>query len=227
MMTATEKRSSGGSSSFLKSLVPWLVIGFVVGVSTSLAKNFLGWDIVEMIGQMFPDHALDRSGVVATTIGGLLVFIALMVAAGATSSSIGKKMQMFADIEDWQDQRKLYWLSAIGCFAWGALLIVLAYGSAAGLPVSAGVLATIVVLFAVLILSCWMLLREFDELWHDINRTSCTWAFYGAFVIGGGWSALAILGFAQALSPLDWISLLTLLSLAGSILGNAKRGTLD
>jgi len=69
----------------------------------------------------------------------------------------------------------------------------------------------------------WPLL---DELSQAVSRESGNAGFYLVLVIGGGWALLAHLGFAAAPAPLDWLTLLIVITFAASILAIARRGLL-
>ncbi len=201
-------------------------IGFVFGIAITVANNKFEWNIDRVLTELGAQSMLDTSSGVALVIGGLLFFASFYVWACTLFPAYGIRVKIFADRQEWEDQRRLFQLSALGCFAWGAMLIVLAMTKPLGLVASLELLALLGVLAALLAYSCWKLMHEFDEFWHDLSRAMCTWAFFGAFVVGGGWSALAHLGFLPALTPLDWVSFLTVLSLVGSAIANGQRGLL-
>lgn len=210
-----------------RSLLPWVIGGALFGFAIGVAEGALGWDLSRFVKSILPEFKLESSAVTAMVLGGLLIAVAGVVGIGALWPKAGLKLKVFADIQDWEDQGRLYRLSAVGCFAWGGLLVLLAVAMPLDLPRNMGFLLGLGFLAVVLVYSCWQLIAEFDELWHEINQTSCTWAFYGALVVGGGWSAFAHLGLITQLSPLDWISLLSGLSLIGAVIANGRRGLLE
>lgn len=226
MMTAAEEQKPSLFIRVIKWLAVPALVGFVFGFAISIAGKTFGWDVGEVLAGATMQSTIDTSSMVALVTGGLLVVVSLIVTAGALFPGYGIKVKMFADRDDWDDQRGLFLLSALGCFAWGAIMVVLALVEPSGLEVGSAMLSALAVLVVMLAYSCWAMVRHFDELWHDLNQAMCTWAFYGALAIGGGWSALAHLNLAPALAPLDWISLLTILSLVGSIIANGQRGML-
>lgn len=214
----------------LMRLAKWLglplVGGFAFGFMIATADNSFDWGFDEMLTSAMAQGSIGASNGVAFVLGGLLILVSLVVGIGSLFPGYGIKAKMFEDRKDWEDQRGLHLMSALGCFAWGALMVLLALVEPLTLPVGPALLASLAFLTLVLIYSCWQIVRAFDELWRDLSQTMCTWGFYGAFVIGGGWSVLAHLGLAPVLAPLDWISLLTILSLVGSIIANGQRGLL-
>ncbi|MEO0420547.1 MAG: hypothetical protein AAF249_16945 [Pseudomonadota bacterium] len=203
-----------------------LVGGFAFGFVIATADSTYGWGFDQMLTSASAQGSIGASNGVAFVLGGLLILVSFVVGAGSLVPAYGIKAKMFEDRQDWEDQRGLHLMSALGCFAWGALMVLLALVEPLALPVAAPLMASLALLALILVYSCWQIVRAFDELWHDLSRAMCTWAFYGAFVIGGGWSVLAHLGLAPVLMPLDWISLLTILSLVGSIIANGQRGLL-
>ncbi|MEM7703552.1 MAG: hypothetical protein AAF251_16560 [Pseudomonadota bacterium] len=211
-------------------LAKWLGLplmgGFVFGVAIATADNTYGWGFDELVARASGQGSISVSSIVALAVGALLILVSMVVAAGSLMPGYGIKAKMFEDRQDWEDQRGLHLMSALGCFAWGALMVILALVEPMALPVGPPVLWSLALFAVILAYSCWQIVRRFDELWHDLSKVMCTWAFYGAFVIGGGWSVLAHLGLAPVLAPLDWISLLTILSLVGSIIANGQRGLL-
>lgn len=204
-----------------------LLVGFIVGVSFSLIRRAMGWDVGQWIEGLSLTGLFEPSIITALTVGGLMVFISLFVGAGAFFPNYGIRAKMFADREDWEDQRNLFRTSAIGCFGWGGLMILLALVEPLSLSLTPLLSVLLLLCLAFLGYSCWMMLRGFDELWDDVHRLMCVWAFYGVFVVGGIWSVLAHLNLIPALTPLDWISLLTISSLVGSVIANGQRGLLQ
>ena len=201
-------------------------IGFVFGIALTVANDKFEWNIDRVLTELGAQSMLNTSSGVALVIGGLLFFASFYVWACTLFPAYGIRVKIFADRQDWEDQRQLFQLSALGCFAWGAMLIILAMAKPLGLVASQELLAVLGVFAAIVAYSSWKLMPKFDEFWHDLSRAMCTWAFFGAFVAGGGWSALAHLGLLPALTPLDWITFLTVLSLVGSTIANGQRSLL-
>ena len=227
MLSVAEENKPHFLIRVVKGLALPAAIGFVVGLSFSLANNAFDWELGSLLNGVAIEAVPSVSSVVAAVIGGLLVLISLVIAVGCFFPGYGIKSNIFADRQDWEDQRGLHLMSSLGCLGWGALMVTLALVEPLELSVGPALISVLAVSAAMLAYSCWRLLREFDELWHDLNQAMCTWAFYGALVIGGGWSALAHLSLVPALAPLDWVSLLTLLSLTGSIIANGQRGIFE
>ncbi len=226
MMSAAEEQKPFLFIRLAKWLSLPLIVGFVFGFLIAIADDTLGLDIGGVLSGASQGAAIGASSIVALVTGGLLVLVSFVVAAGALFPGYGIKAKMFADRDDWEDQRGLHLLSALGCFGWGAAMVLLALVEPLGLGAGPAVLAALAAFVAMLAYSCWAIVRRLDELWRDLNQAMCTWAFYGALVFGGGWSALAHLDLAPPLAPLDWISLLTILSLVGSVIANGQRGIL-
>ncbi len=96
-----------------------------------------------------------------------------------------------------------------------------------------GALSPTIALVAVLVLlgiatvltvAMWPLL---DELPRTMSRETGNAAFYLIVVIGGGWSILAHLGFAPAPTPLDWLTMFTLIMFAASFIAVGRQGLLQ
>lgn len=208
---------AGGRGALLRLLV-FAALGALCGFfGASLALDSIGRDVVE---------ALTWSQASALTVGAIMLVSLLLIALGFTVPAVGMRMKLFEDRDQWEDERRLMLLSSIGCAAWMILLIALALAEPLGLNGSVPLLAGLGLLMLVLLYTCWRILSVYDELWHGLNSESCTYAFYIVFIVGGVWSAVAHLGFAAALAPLDWVTLLTVASIIGAILAAQKRGLL-
>lgn len=167
------------------------------------------------------------SQVAALSVSFILVLCFIIVAIGFASPRLGMAMKMFEDIEQWEDERVMMWLSAIGGLAYTLALILLALAEPLGMAGSVPLLVVLGVLAVIFTYTAFRLLREYDELWHGVNSETCVHAFYLTLVVGGVWSALAHLEFVSPLAPLDWITLMTVASLVGAVISTQKRGMLE
>ncbi|MHA7819198.1 MAG: hypothetical protein ACX930_06090 [Erythrobacter sp.] len=189
--------------------------------------GYVGADLATGGANGEPLIDLSLSSLAALTLGVILIFAAILVGVGAASPRLGISMIMFEDREQWEDEKLLMWLSAIGSGAYGLIVAILALVEPLDLAVGVPLLAGLSILLGALFYTCWRILREYDELWHEINAEMCVVGFYLTFLVGGIWSIGAHLGFIPALAPLDWITLLTAASLTGAIVATKRRGMLE
>lgn len=129
--------------------------------------------------------------------------------------------------EEMRDRARLLLLSFAWMIAWGLLLIGLALAGPAGLVSPAVALAGALALIAavtVLGLAVWRLMDELD---HTLSYESGNMACYLIVALGGGWAMLAHLGFAPAPAPLDWLTLLSQLMFAASLIVLGRRKLLQ
>lgn len=218
MTAMTNPEEPKKKRSYWYSLAAWALSGAVAG--------YIGADLITggANGEMID---INVSQVAAITVGAILVFCTAIVAVGFGFPKAGIAMKMVEDIEQWEDERSIMWLSALGAGAWGGAMIALALVEPLGLTRSPVMLAVMGVLMVGFVYSCWRLLREYDELWQGINAETCTYGMYLTLLIGGAWSVVAHLGFISPLAALDWITLLTATCILGAILATRKRGMLE
>ena len=111
--------------------------------------------------------------------------------------------------------------------AMGLMLVLLSLAGPAG-PLSPGVaLAGVAVLLGIqagLTLVIW---PRIDELSQTLSRETGNAAYYLIVIVGGGWAILAHLGFVPAPAPLDWLTMLTVIMLAASLIAAGRRGLLQ
>lgn len=201
-------------------------------------KTMLIWFLVAMpVGYLFGDYlassdaewleALSLSIVAALAAAFILLFCAALVGLGALSAKLAMALKMAEDREQWEDERAMLATNAVGCFVLGVLLGGLALVEPMGWAGNTTALVAVVVTTLVLVLASWRAMAEYDELWREVINEAGTWGFYGVFAIGGGWSMVAQLGFAPPLAPLDWITLMTVVSLVASIVATGRRGMIE
>ncbi len=166
------------------------------------------------------------SEIAAALVGAMLLMCAVIVAIGASSPSLGVKMDMFEDADEWEDERKTMWLSVVGCLSYGLAMVLLALVGPLDLAGNVPLLAVIAALAVIFGYTCWKLVKRYDELWVGVNSETCTIAMYLTLLTGGSWSIIAHLGFAPQLGALDWITLLGATSIVGAIVSTYRRGML-
>lgn len=191
------------------------------------AGGYIGTDLITggANGQPLIDIGLSEG--IALFLGGILLVCLVIVGIGFGIPKAGMAMSMFEDREQWEDERTMMLLSGLGGGAYAAVLIMLALAEPFQLYGSIPALAVIGALLIVFVYTGWRLLHEYDELWQGVNSETCTFGLYVTMGVGGIWSILAHLGFVGALSPLDWISLMTASCIAGSIISAQRRGMLE
>jgi hypothetical protein len=202
----------------------WYVIA-----ACALMGAVIGYVGSDLITGGANDEKLDisLSVIVAVGTGMVLMVCVMIVGLGFGFQRIGLTMKMFEDPEQWEDERSMMLLSAIGGGAYALALILLALAEPIGLIGSFSLLAALGVLAAIFTYASVRLLREYDELWLGVNSETSLIAFYITLAIGGVWSTLAHLKFAPALAPLDWITLMTVACIIGALIATQRRGMLE
>ena len=114
----------------------------------------------------------------------------------------------------------------LGIAAMGLTLVALSLAGPGGPLSPVAALAAILVLIAIRATSSLKTRPLLDELSKTVARETGVGAFYLILIIGGGWSALAQLGFVAALAPLDWLTLLTVTMFMASFVAAGRRGLL-
>src|SRR5690606_5110195 len=143
---------------------------------------------------------------------------AIGVGAGLVSPRLGAQFLNVENAEELREQRRMLALSAGGMIAWGLVLFVLAASGPEGRLSSAVALTSAGVLLAVVVALALAQWRQMDELLHRTTSEGGNFAYYLTLLIGGGWAALAYLGFTPGPGYLDWITLFSVTGLAGTII---------
>jgi len=199
------------------------LIGLAVGMVSGIVGAFVMIRLVESgaLGEF------EGSQLAAALVGLIYILTAFGVAAGLVSPRLGAQYLNVENAEDLRDQRRMLALSAAGMIAWGLILFVLAasgpMGTLPALPallVAAGLLVAVIAATAVQ----WRLM---DELLRQTSSEGGNMAFYLTLLFGGGWAALAWLGFVGGPGHLDWITLFSVATLAGTFIAAGKRGLLN
>ena len=170
--------------------------------------------------------ALNRSAVIALWTGLVLFFLAatglLHVAAARARPRLLTAEQSEAILE--RTRALIY--GFLGIAAMGLTLVALSLAGPGGPLSPVAALAAILVLIAIRATSSFKTRPLLDELSKTVARETGVGAFYLILIIGGGWSALAQLGFVAALAPLDWLTLLTVTMFMASFIAAGRRGLL-
>ncbi|MGV3556045.1 MAG: hypothetical protein ACO1OD_12405 [Croceibacterium sp.] len=199
------------------------LVGLAVGMTTGIVGAFATVRLIESgaLGEFA------GSQVAAAMVGLIYLLTALGVGAGLVSPRLGAQFLNVENAEELKEQRRMLGLSAGGMIAWGLILFVLAAaGPRGGLPALTALIAVGALLVAVLALAAaqWRLM---DELLHRTSSEGGNFAYYLTLLFGGGWAMLAYLGFVPGPGHLDWITLISGATLAGSFIAAGKRGLLN
>lgn len=170
--------------------------------------------------------AISTSGEIAALIGIVYLVTALAVGVGVASPRFGARFLNVEDADELQEQRRMLAFSGLSMASIGGVLIVLALAQSAGVVPATIAFAIALVL---VVLATWFSLqsrRYIDELMASVSRETASTAFYLLALVGGGWSALAHLGFVTAPAAIDWISMFAGLLLAAAFGVCGYRGML-
>lgn len=155
---------------------------------------------------------LDASRTIAALVGAIYLLCGGFVAIGLLNPVWGAKFLNVEDADELQEQAAVLRYSVVGVCALGASLLLLALAAPAG-PLAAEVVGLLIAgLMAAMV-------------YTSIRQFKAT-GFYLLFAIGGGWAALAHLGFVASPSPLDWITLFAAVMLGSAFWTTGRRGLL-
>jgi hypothetical protein len=208
-------------------------------ISLRSLRNYLIWNVLAMAtfaliwwGYVAFDGKLSLSklGVsarIALFLGLALIFLAsqgfLMFAAAHTRG----RLLTEAQTETLRDQGRASIYSWIVVVAQGLTLILLSLAGP-GRVLSPGIaLAGVLVLLTLRIALSFAVWRLLDELSRTLARETGHAAFYMVFFIGGGWEILAHLGFVRAPAPLDWLTILIVITFVASFIAAGRCGLLE
>jgi hypothetical protein len=197
--------------------------GFVIATALTIAMFMLArWALVDKVSL----DALGPSVAVPLVLGMVLVAVAAMGLLFTAAAWARLGVVPSEQAEMLLEQGRVLPYSYIVIAAMGLLLVLLSLAGPGGM-LSPGValagVAILVGLQAALSLAIW---PRLDELSQTLSRETGNAAFYLIVVVGGGWASLAQLDFVLAPAPLDWVTMLTVLMLAASVIAAARRGLL-
>ncbi len=201
----------------------------VIGGLAGMLAGFLGATVVLRMtdgGGLLAD--IGESQVIALLVALVYLLSGIMIVFGILSPKVGAQIMNVEDADEILEQRASLLPSAIGIILLAAALIVLALGTAPGVP--GGLIAPPVALgaFVVLLaLAAWFsmaVFRNSDELMHAVMNESAAVSYYLVFFVIGGWAILAHLGFVVAPAMLDIVTLFYVTILAASFWVVGRRG---
>lgn len=171
--------------------------------------------------------AMGVSATIALSLGAVLLLFAVMgllrLAAAHAPGAALPPNETDANLE--RGRPRLYSLIVIAMM--GLTLVLLSLVGPGG-PLSPAIaLVSVLVLLGIatgLTVAMWPLL---DELPRMLSLETGNTAFYLIVVIGGGWAILAHLGFVPAPTPLDWLTMFTLIMFTASFIVVGRRGLLQ
>lgn len=205
-------------------------------VSALTFRNFVIRDVV-VIGMMLlfmaAFGALARAGdlrtmgasewaaVVTGSVLFLLAILGTFVMASAHTSANLIDDEVAAD--DMRERSRLFLYSFIWTAACGLLLILLGLaGPGRVVSQTVGLAGASLLIGALIVLGVAARPLK-DELGHALSRESGHIAFYLVLLFGGGWAALAHLGFVAGPAPLDWLTLSVILLFAAGFIAAGRR----
>lgn len=178
-----------------------------------------------LVVSSFQAGSFDDAGaseMAALAVGAVFVVIAVVIGAGLASPRFGSHYLNVEDAGDLREQRPVLWRSAGAMAAWGVMLVLLAADQLSP-PAALAAVAVLLAIVAWLTLAAW---RRMDELMRRLSTEGGNMSYYLVALAGGGWAMFAHLGFAPAPAPLDWLTMLTALTLPASFIVAGRRGLL-
>ncbi len=195
-----------------------LVLGGVAGFAVALGVTQLFES--EVLGQF------SESRVIAALVGSLLLLCGLFVGIGVINPSIGAKFLNVEDADELREQQVLLRYSTLGVLALGIMMFCLALAAPAGPLSPIFVLVIAVFLVALTFFTSKRQLAASDELMRSVSQETASSAFYGMFVVGGGWAMLTHLGYIKGPQALDWVTMFVAATLISTFWVCGRRGLL-
>lgn len=160
---------------------------------------------------------------VAVGTGLALVFLAAFFSLAMAAGRKGWNLVEPEQLEILRERSRLTFLSWTAVATMGLMLVVLALAGPGGAVPPAAALAGVLALLAAttaLTIACWRLMDELDR---TLSYEAGNLAFYLLLLLGGGWAVLAHLAYVPAAAPLDWLTMLTVVSFPASVIAAGRR----
>lgn len=202
-----------------KQLAIRLIVGALVGLAVSAA-------LLGLAGSTLLD-AMGPSRVVLAAVGAIYALMAALVGFGLAAPRAGAQLLNVGDADELREERAGMLLSVATMGAIGLVLLLLALAAGPGFagPVPAGVAMGALVLVVVGgVVASWTWRDRYDELNRQLGLEGCAWAFGLGWVLLTLWAAADFLGFGARLTPIDVVSTLAAMMLAGSFVAIGRRG---
>lgn len=210
----TQDKTSKWKKSATKMLVGALVgFGFASGMLAVAGSNLL--------------DAMGPSRVALAAVGLTYVLMALFVGFGLAAPRAGAALLNVGDADELREERGNMLRSVLTMAVMGAVLVLLALAASPGFagpvpaPVAMGGLLVALVAGIVATLR-WR--GRFDELNRQLGLEGCFWAFCLSWIVLTLWGAADFLGFGWTLTPIDVVTTLSAMLLAGSFVAIGLRG---
>jgi len=175
--------------------------------------------------------AMGPSRVALATVGLVYAMMAALVGFGLAAPRAGARLLNVGDAEELREERAGMMTSVITMGTLGLVLLLLAVARAPGFdagPVPAGVaMAALAVAVSGGIVASWAWRDRYDELNRQLGLEGCFWAFCLSWVLLTLWGAADFLGFGFALTPIDVVTTLSAMMLAGSFVAIGRRGMMS
>ena len=201
----------------------WNLGSFLVLTALTIAAFLLvRWALADKVSL----KALGPSVAVPLVFGVVLAIIAIMglLLAAAAQSRLGVLPPEQAEIL--REQGRVLPYSLLVIAAMGLTLVLLSLAGPGGIVTPGFALVGVAILLGIEIVLTLAIWPRIDELSQTLSRETGNAAYYLIVVLGGGWAILAHLGFVPAPAPLDWLTMLTVIALAASVIAAGRRGLL-
>lgn len=180
--------------------------------------------LLSIVGDL---EAIREPGVMLAIMAGLCYcLMGAIVGIGVLVPRAGARFLNVADAEEIADERDKLAPSALSCILVGLFFLGLALAPA--LPIGRHALALVLGLCAAAVAAITIpATRHFDELTNRISTEASALTLHFAFVLFGGWAALAHLGMVTWITPLAFLAGLALLMLLSIFCVSGRRGLLS
>jgi hypothetical protein len=170
--------------------------------------------------------AIGLSATVALILGLLLVAFGLLGLGLTVAAHSGLGLQPREQVELIVEQGRVLPYSCVVIAAMGLTLVLLSLAGPDGVLSPGTALVGAVLLLGIATALSFAIWPRIDELSQTLSRETGNAAYYLIVVVGGGWAILAHLGFVRTPTPLDWLTMLTVIMFAASVIAAGRRGML-
>ena len=212
-MNATVKKNK------TREIVVRMLAGAVFGATVmSLFLAFVGK----------PHLDLNDPATAVTVIAGVCyLLIGLSVGLGLMAPRIGARFLNVEDSEELIEERHKLKPASIVFVLSGAFLLVLALsGGETAVFSRAAALSIAILCMAGIVIAAMMGSKHTDEMTRQMGHEVASFTLQAAFLLIGGWAALAQLGYVAWMGPLALLSSLALLQLFVTFVVIGRRGML-
>jgi hypothetical protein len=197
-----------------------MLVGALVGAGAMSA-------VLAVAGSELLD-AMGPSRVALGAVGLVYGLMAALVGFGLAAPRAGATLLNVADADELREERRGMLVSVLVMGALAVALVVLSLargpGFAAGPVSAAAAMGVLLVVFVGGAFASWKWQGTYDELNRQLGLEGCAWAFGLSWLLLTLWAAADFLGWGVILTPIDVVTTLSAMMLAGAFVAIGRRG---